>query len=121
MRHLLTWLMVFCVVAGLNARALGAESLHVGTCSHVEETCVDHSHDCDSHDHGHDHDNEDGKCPPDHHHHHHGCCPAGQPLTVENDHFRQPVFFGSLLLGVRHDGELAPEEPFLGSEKPPLI
>ncbi|RYD35067.1 MAG: hypothetical protein EOP87_08000 [Verrucomicrobiaceae bacterium] len=121
MRFLLTWLTVFCVMAGLNARVLGAEFLHVGTCSqtHVEEVCCDHSHDQSPDCQGHEH--KDGKCPSEPHHHHHGCCPAGQPLTVENDHFRQPAFFGSSLLGVRHDGEIAPEEPFLGSEKPPLI
>lgn len=117
MRSLLTWLMVFCVMAGLNARVLGAGTPHVATCSHVEEVCCDHSHEpaCE------DRHNDGEKCPQEHHHHHYGCCHNSQPLTVENDHFRQPAFFGSSLPGIRHDGEIAPEEPFLGSEKPPLI
>ena len=34
---------------------------------------------------------------------------------------RQPGIPGSSLLGVRHEGEVPPEGPFLGSEKPPLI
>jgi hypothetical protein len=116
MRSLLTWLMVFSVLAGLNVRVLGAEDRHVGTCSHIEEICCDHSHDPAPDDHQHDGE----KCPQDHHHHH-GCCSIAQPLTVENDHLRQPGIPGSSLLGVRHEGDVPPEEPFLGSEKPPLI
>lgn len=108
--------MVFCVLAGLNVRVLGAESCHVDTCSHIEEICCDHTHQQAPDEQQHD----ETKCPQEHHHHH-GSCPVSQPLTVENDHLRQPGIPGSSLLGVRHEGEVAPEEPFLGSEKPPLI
>ncbi len=43
-------------------------------------------------------------------------------MSVDN-HFicRLGLIPGSSLLGVRHEGEAIPDEPFLGSEKPPLI
>jgi hypothetical protein len=108
--------MVFCVVAGLNARVLAADAVHVGNCSQAEEICCSHSHGEAPDDHQHD----GKKCPQDHHHHH-GCCSISQPLTVENDHIRQPGIPGSSLLGMRQEAEVPPEEPFLSSEKPPLI
>jgi hypothetical protein len=40
---------------------------------------------------------------------------------IENDHSRNTREPGSTLLGVRQDGEIPPDEPVLGSEKPPLI
>jgi len=116
MKSLVTWLMVFCLLAGLNAQALAAEFGHAGGCSHVQEISCDHSHREAPDDHRHDGE----KCPQDHHHHH-GCCSTAQPLTIENDHLRRPCIPGSSLLGVRHEGEVPPEEPFLASEKPPLI
>jgi hypothetical protein len=42
-------------------------------------------------------------------------------LTVENNPDRKLGVPGSSLLGVLHESEVPPEEPVLGSEKPPLI
>lgn len=116
MKSLLAWIMVICVMAGLNARVLASGVTHAGTCTHAEEVCCDHSHERSSGDCQH----EGEKCPKDHHHHH-GCCSAAQPLTVGSDHFFRPGLLDSLLLGVLHEGDTRPEEPFLSSEKPPLI
>jgi hypothetical protein len=116
MKAILAWIMVICVMAGLNARVLATNASHAGTCTQAEVVCCDHSHeespaDCQ-------HDGE--KCPKDHHHHH-GCCSVAQPLAVGNDHFFPLSLLDSSLLGVRPEGDALPEEPFLSSEKPPLI
>ena len=109
--------MVLFVMAGLNARVLATNAAHAATCAHAEEVCCDHSHDGSSKEC--QHEGED--CPKDHHHHHHNCCSAAQPLTVGNDHFFPMCLAGSSLSGIRHEGDMLPEEPFLSSEKPPLI
>lgn len=104
-------------MAGLNARVLASNAGHVGTCTQSETACCsDATHENESSDC--DHDGE--KCPKDHHHHH-SCCSPAQPLTMENDHFRQQSLLTSSLLGIRPEGDVLPEDPFLGSEKPPLI
>jgi hypothetical protein len=125
MKVVFTWLMVFCVLAGLNVRSLGADDHHrLVPCPHEVDSCSDdvstshHHHD----DHGHHHENHDGDHDGKDHHHHHECCSQAQPLGMENQFIcRLGPISGSSLLGVRHEGETTPEEPFLGSEKPPLI
>ena len=120
LRNFATWAMIVGVFVAVSLRAVGFEHSQVkiqSSCCHTVETCSesDPGNSCPD---GHQHDGE--KCPQNHHHHK-GCCSSAQPLTVENDHLRQPGIPGSSLLGVRHEGEVPPEGPFLGSEKPPLI
>ncbi|MGL4399675.1 MAG: hypothetical protein ACRCXD_07380 [Luteolibacter sp.] len=104
------WMLLFGVFAGLNARVLAPQGDSVCLACH-------HAEDHGTHHHGHSHED----CDPDHPHHH-DCCSPVQPLGVEN---HSPCRLGfspeSFLLGVRQEGELPPEEPFLSSEKPPLI
>ncbi|MES2924470.1 MAG: hypothetical protein V4819_23155 [Verrucomicrobiota bacterium] len=120
MKVVFTWLMVLCALVGLNLRVVGADAGRVDACSHVAEPCceVDH-HDAIAPDDPHGGGDE---CPPGHHHHHHACCcsPA-MPLVVENEIVCRSGVPGSSLLGFRHEGEIPPEGPFLGLEKPPLI
>lgn len=115
MRLFLKWLMVFCVLTGLHARAVAADASHFGVCSHVEEVCCEHSHQHSPE----DSDRDGQKCPQDHHHH--GCCSTAQPLTVDTDSYRHRGIPTSSRLGVLREGEVAPEEPLLALEKPPLI
>ena len=60
------------------------------------------------------------KCPVDHHHT--SCCSHHvMPLSLaekSGDRFGNP---GSFLPRNRHESEIPPDSPFLGSEKPPLI
>jgi hypothetical protein len=118
MRFLLTLLMVFSVFAGLNARVL---ALDCGTgddcCEPVESCCVE-VHDTSVPE-GNHHDG-DG-CPVEHHHHHHVCCSHGLLTAADGQSVIRltPVACGSPQL--RPEGDLLPDDPFLGSEKPPLI
>lgn len=116
MRQFLTGLMVFCVVAGLGARLLAADIGHVEVCHHAAESCCETDHHGTPDEHHHDGDS----CPADHHHHF-GCCAHALPLTIDTPWICRLGVPGASLLGVRHEGEIAPEGPFLGSEKPPLI
>ena len=117
MRAVLTWLMVFCVLAGIHSRVLSSDAEGPDTCSlSVSECCPDV---CEAG--GPDETHHDGdNCPPDHHHHP-GCCFHAMPLTVESDLTCRLGVPGSSLTGIRHEGDVPPEEPFLSSEKPPLI
>ncbi len=120
MRFLLTWLMVVCAMAGLNTRGLGAGVMSLEICSHPAESCCQDdvcaaSAPVDSHGGGHE------NCPPGDHHHHSCYCSHVLPLTVENDLPSRLGISASSVLGIRHEGEVPPEGPFLGSEKPPLI
>lgn len=117
MRPLLTWLMVICTLAGLNARVLAADASRVAVCVKSADTCCQDHHDAPAPE-EHHHDGDD--CPTDHHHHF-GCCSLAQPLTVENNLNGRLGIPGSSLLGVLHESEVPPEAPVLGSEKPPLI
>jgi hypothetical protein len=117
MRPLFTWLMVICTLAGLNARVLAADSGRVAVCDQAADSCC-HDHQDAPAPEEHHHDGDD--CPVDHHHHI-GCCAQAQPLTVENNPDGKLGVPGSSLLGVLHESEVPPEEPVLGSEKPPLI
>lgn len=112
MKQLFSWLMVFCVLAGLNVRAIGADHSHLKPQYHAMDSCCGHQEEPAHPD---DHEHHDGDC------HHHHCCFHAQPLTVESDHFKRFAFLKSHRLHFRHEAELAPDEPFLGSEKPPLI
>lgn len=111
MRLIAIWMLVFGVLAGLSARVLDSQGHSIClACSHADEHGIDHHH-------GHSHED----CDPDHPHHH-DCCSPVQPLGVDH---HSPCRLGfspeSSLLGVRHEGDLPPDEPFLSSEKPPLI
>ena len=117
MRLLLTWLMVICTLAGLNARVLADEVGRVAVCAQSTDTCCQDHHDAPGPE-KHHHDGDD--CPLDHHHHF-GCCSQALPLTVENNLICRLGIPGSSLLSVLHEGEVPPEAPVLGSEKPPLI
>jgi hypothetical protein len=112
-RHFLTWLMVFGILAGLNARVLAAnESVHA-VHSHEHHDCSGHSDDGDSHHH-------DDKCPLDHHHHC-GSCIHSLPLSMENDVVHRLNLPPSSRSAIRHESELPPDGPSLALDKPPLI
>lgn len=118
MRMFLTWLMVFGMLAGLNARVLAADAGHLTVCPDSSESCC---HD----DPGSDapaaplHDGET-HCPQDHHHH--LCCYLhALPLAAEDEPGCRLADPTSSLTGVRHESTLMPDGPFLSSEKPPLI
>jgi hypothetical protein len=116
MRVAVTWLMVFCVVAGLGARIFAADTSRSAVCAE-STSCCDHSQSAKAPA-EHQHQGED--CPLEHHHHH-GCCSHPLPLTLDTALiYRLGIPSGSLL-AIRHEGEITPEGPFLGSEKPPLI
>lgn len=117
MRTLLSWLLVFMAMAGLNARVL-ANPAYEGACSHVHETCCSDHHDSTESD-GHDHDGQ--KCPPEHHHHHGGCCSHLPAIDLESHVSCRLGVPGESLMSQRPEGEAPPEGPFLSSEKPPLI
>jgi hypothetical protein len=112
MKLLFSWLMVFCVMSGLNVRVIGADHSHLdqhpasmgGCCEHEELPA-----------HPHDDGNHDGDC------HHHHCCVQAQPMTMESEHSNRLAVPASRRLALRHEGEFPPEKPFLSSEKPPLI
>ena len=118
MRLVLTWLMILSALAGLNTRVLSADGSRVDVCSLLAESC------CQVDPHGatapEEHHGSGDECPPGHHHHACGCSHA-IPLMVENDVVCHSGVPDSFLLVFRHEGEVPPEGPFLGSEKPPLI
>ena len=116
MRALITWLVVFCVVAGLGARSLAANPGHLEVCE-TSQTCCHSPHEAEppaEHQH-------DGESCPLEHHHHHGCCFQPLPLTLDSAVTYRLGVPESALLADRPEGEVTPEGPFLGSEKPPLI
>jgi hypothetical protein len=109
--------MVFCVLAGIGSRVLAIDADRANACPQAAEASC--HHDCAGA--GQDDHHQDGdKCPPDHHHHF-GSCSHALPLSVESEFICRLGVPGSSLSGVRHEGEVPPEEPFLASEKPPLI
>ncbi len=117
MSLLVTWLMVICTLAGLNARVLAANSGRVAVFAQSVDSCCHDHHDAPAPE---EHHHDDDDCPMDHHHHA-GCCAQAQPLTVENNFNRSLGIPGFSLLDVVYESELPPEAPVLGSEKPPLI
>ncbi len=116
MHAFLKWVLVISLVAGVTARGMSLERMHVVPCDHSHCHGSDHHHPCES---GEEHD-ENGDCPADHHHH--SCCQAqAQPLILEKVHDRRLEISSFLRLGIVRESEIAPEEPILSSEKPPLI
>lgn len=110
--------MVFGMLAGLNARVLAADAGHLTVYPHSSEACCHHDHGPDTP--AAPLTDEEQHCPHDHHHHLCGCLHA-LPLATEDElgcRLADPV---SSLTGVRPESALVPDEPFLGSEKPPLI
>jgi hypothetical protein len=119
LRNCAKWMMLLGVFVALSLRAFGIHHFHEETgskCTHSAEIC----HKSPSVANVGDDDQKDNKsCPPDHEHH--SCCSSALPLIVDSDSICWLGILESSLLGVRHDGEVPPEEPFLASEKPPLI
>ena len=116
-----TWLIMVGILVGLSFRVFGAVDLHLAiekSCDqHVEVCCNDHSDVPAPHDHSHEKGND---CPLEHHHHH-GNCSHVLPLIVDQTFQCRVEIPDSSLLGVRHEGEVPPDGPYLSSEKPPLI
>jgi hypothetical protein len=113
MRHLLTWLILLGVLAGLQSRVCAADPCDVIEKMHAQE----HS--------GHDHDpgkpcdpSHDKDCPLEHHSH--GCLCHAMPLVPASDPISLQVPCRSLAR-LAHDGENPPDGPFLSEDKPPLI
>lgn len=119
LRSYAKWVMIVGVFVALSLRAIGLDHLHhqiSSNCCQSVEMSLDDQLDTDSPD---DDQQDDKNCPTDHEHH--GCCSTGLPLIVDNSFICRLGVPGSSLLGVRHEGEVPPEGPFLASEKPPLI
>ena len=115
MRFFLTWLLVFGVLAGLNLRALSASGSSLTMCA--EEI----SHCCGNDASQHQGQNHEGHECPLNDHHHHGCCFHVLTLILGTDAEWKFTLSSSSFAGFRHEGEIPPDGPFLGSEKPPLI
>lgn len=116
MKFLFTLLMVLGVFAGLNARALALDCGSANGCCDIEETRCVEAHDSSIPQEKH---HEGDGCPVEHHHH--LCCSHGITLGAEE---LAAVRLGNLesrLPQLRPEGHSLPEDPFLGSEKPPLI
>ena len=114
MRHLLTWLVLLGVCAGLHARAFAADPCEVMEKMHVHGDagdCHEPGSPCDS--------SHDKQCPADHHHH--GCFCHGMPLVASGDSAISLQVACSILTRLAHDGENPPDGPFLSEDKPPLI
>lgn len=103
-------------MAGLAARIIVAETSHPEVCETSTACCQTPHSVVTPNEHQHDGEN----CPLEHHHHH-GCCFHPLPLTFDSTLTYQLGVPGSALLADRHEGEVTPEGPFIGSEKPPLI
>jgi hypothetical protein len=110
MKLLLTWILMFGVFAGLNSRVIAVD----GTCvACFEDGGSSYKETPQKGDPG------DNKCPVDHHHN--GCCCHVQLVAAAEKaeaKSGQPVL---LLPRDRHESDMAPDGPFLSSEKPPLI
>ncbi|GAA5117509.1 hypothetical protein JIN84_17255 [Luteolibacter yonseiensis] len=118
LKSYVTWAMIVGVFVALSLRAIGFDHLHdirSNSCSTIEMS-ADSQLDADLPD---DDQQDDKGCPPDHEHH--NCCSSGLPLSLDSSYICRLGVPGSSLLGVRHEGEVPPEGPFLASEKPPLI
>jgi hypothetical protein len=119
MRIFLTGWIVLCVLAGLNVRLLAAGAHHAICCEAAATPCEgDHSACPPS-----EHPQEKDGCPggEHHHHHHHACCSHLPPVVAEEMERGALADRGTEWLGIRPECEIAPDGPFLGSEKPPLI
>ena len=116
MRILLTLLMVLSMFAGLNARVLALDCGPADGCCELAESCCLEVHDTTVP--GEKHHEGDG-CPVEHHHH--VCCSHGLMLGTEGQVAVRLGAPGTGVLRLRPEADVLPEDPFLGSEKPPLI
>lgn len=114
MRVILTWLLVFGVLAGLHGRVLGADPCEVIASMHEAEH-AGHSHvpgkSCDP--------SHDQKCPLEHHNQ--GSCSHCMPMATDPHH---PARIGAIafsLLLLSAEGQSPPEAPYAELDKPPLI
>jgi hypothetical protein len=117
MKLVFTWVMVLGIIAGLHFRTLGGEGHHFSECTESTESCCS-SVDDRVHQDSPQHDGD--QCPLEHSHHHE-CCAHMLPLTFENDKDQRLYTAASSTVKLRHEREIRPDEPYLGSEKPPLI
>ena len=108
---MLTWLLVFGVIAGLGGRVLALDHLHA---EHPDSECC-----------GHDHGHSDDDSAPDsprgqHDHHSHACCHPAPIVGEDIKGDRLPVLTHQWLrvtwwTDLPHDG------PVFELDKPPLI
>ncbi len=115
MRFLLTLIMTLGMFAGLNA---GVPAMDCGPddgcCEVAEFHCVE-VHDPSVPQEKH---HEGDGCPVEHHH---VCCSHGLILGIEGQVAARLGTSESVVLRLRPEADVLPEDPFLGSEKPPLI
>jgi len=115
-KSLFIWFLTLGIITGLNLRvfamASGCTSIRSETechsCEHQEALSAEH------------HSHEDSEGDPLHHHHHEGCVHS-LPLTVGRDSTIVLLVPVCLSQHLRPESEVAPDSPFLSSEKPPLI
>lgn len=116
MRSLLNLLMILGVFAGLNARVLALDCGQQDGCCEIAKSCCVEIHDSSVPQEKH---HEGDGCPVEHHHHF--CCSYGLLLGHEEPAAGWHVAVVHHLPQHRPEGDPLPEDPFLGSEKPPLI
>lgn len=110
--------MMICVLAGLNSRLAGEICVDsAGCCEIVTSACCEGVHEAGSPVQSR-HDGDD--CPKGLHHHHVGCV-HGFVLGLDPEHPCRPGAPVAMRAGFHHQGDTLPEDPFLSSEKPPLI
>jgi len=115
MRIFASLVLVVVVFFGQHSRALAKDTCEV-TASQHQKDHPDHCHDdhlpCDS--------SHDKDCP-SHHHHHCGTTCHFTPLISENDIKCRAPWCLADNVRPRQDSDLMPEDPYLSSEKPPII
>lgn len=114
MKPLLAWLMMLCVWVALPARGFEA-ACHEACGSECAAVCAEHDTCGDD-----GHHEEESQHPCDGHHGCHCSCHA-LPLCAESMQAGGLVLIGSEAQRVRSERDRLPDEPCLGSEKPPLI
>lgn len=116
MRSILTIMMILSMAAGLSARVLAMDCcVGENPCETVETCCVER-HDAASQPGNH---HEGDGCPMEHHHH--VCCSHGLSLGADERMQLRPTRAASADSRCRPEGDLPPDDLFLGTEKPPLI
>jgi hypothetical protein len=115
MRLVSSFVLVFAVIIGLQARVLAKDPCEVIASMHQVDPC-DHPHEeslpCDP--------SHEKNCPAEHHHH--GCVVCHvSPLASEDDFASRLELPTSIRLRLWPESELIPEGPYLSSDRPPII
>lgn len=124
MRFLLSWLLVFGVIAGTTLRVMAHEHAtgHHDTAPHAaSDSSASDAACCTSHDHE---EERPAPCAPDcpeKHHHHGTCCIHGVQLSFIADHHFRLTPPRYLSLGCDVLDMRAPDGPVFEMDKPPLI